>query len=404
MKPSTLANHKPAVAIVVPGLSDGGGVPAVGVFLHDAVRRSGRYRADLISIAVSSGDKTSVRLASPLSWWRGPQESVGSWQGIPFKHVGSYLAEVEVARYLPRAQLTFLLEGYDIIQVVAGSPMFAFAVASLRKPKCLSVATTILQDRRSALDRARGPRKIWQAGMTGINMLLERFVLPRMDHVFAQSEYTRKQLEGLVVRSRLSIGPPGVDTALFRPGTYRAEGYILSVARFSDPRKNVRSLFKAYHLLKQGSANTPRLLLAGSAGPTEEDWKLARDLGIVGRITFEENPSSARLAELYREAAIFVLPSNEEGFGVVVVEAMASGIPVVSTRCGGPDTIVDEGRTGHLTPVGDVGAMAVQLRELLEHPLKRRQMGEAARRVAEERFSLRAAGRAYTDVYDSLLS
>ncbi len=240
--------------------------------------------------------------------------------------------------------------------------------------------------------------------LTGINVLLERFILPRMDHVFAQSEYTRKQLDGLVSKDRLSMGTPGVDTAVFRPGRYQGGGYIFSVARFSDPRKNVPMLFKTYHALKQMAASAPPLVLAGSAAPSEADWNLADHLGIIESIRFEDSPSAERLAEMYREASVFVLSSNEEGFGLVLAEAMSSGVPVISTRCGGPESVVADGRTGYLTPVGDYRAMAERLNELLRDSAKRELMGHEARRIAERQFSIEVTGQAYIEVYDRLLN
>jgi glycosyltransferase involved in cell wall biosynthesis len=64
---------------------------------------------------------------------------------------------------------------------------------------------------------------------------------------------------------------------------------------------------------------------------------------------------------LYQEAKCFVLPSYEEGFGMVILEAMACGIPVVSTRCGGPNDIVLDGENGYLVDIGDVNAMAEKI-------------------------------------------
>jgi len=398
-----MAEHDQKVAIVVPGLSDGGGVPAVAVFLRNAIQRSTRYGADLISIAVSSRDTASVRLLAPGTWRSGPQEWVGNWQGIPFKHVGSHIAELEVARYMPRTRLTRILEEYELVQVVAGTPTFACAVTAVSKPKCLSVATTIFQDRATALAKERGLRRIWRAGMTGFNFVLERKVLGQMDHVFAQSAYTHRLLADLVPEGRLSIGSPGVDTSVFRPGPGGPTSYILAVARFSDPRKNVAMLFRAYQQVRHKLSNAPRLVLAGTAGPTPEDWTVARELGISPYIEFRKNPSIEELAKLYREATLFALPSNEEGFGIVLTEAMASGIPVVSTRCGGPESVVMEGETGYLTPVGDHQAMARRLTELLTDVVRREYMGRESRRVAEQRFSIEATGRAYVDVYDRLL-
>jgi glycosyltransferase involved in cell wall biosynthesis len=325
-------------------------------------------------------------------------------QGIPFRHVGSYFAEIEVARYLPRRRLTRLLDGYDLIQVVAGSATIASAVTLVAKPKCLSIATTIINDRRSALAKARGVRKIWRAGMTGVNVLLERNVLSRMDHVFAQSAYTHRLLVGMVPRGRLSMGSPGVDTSVFRPGSERGEAYLLSVGRFSDPRKNVCMLLRAYATVRRDVPDAPKLILAGIAAPTEEDWGVASELGISHWVEFRENPPVEELAKLYREATLFVLSSNEEGFGIVLAEAMASGLPVVSTHCGGPESIVVEGSTGYLTPVGDDQAMAMRISELLTDAVKRGQMGREARRVAVQRFSIEGTGRAYVEVYDRLLT
>jgi mannosyltransferase len=126
-------------------------------------------------------------------------------------------------------------------------------------------------------------------------------------------------------------------------------------------------------------------------------------LGLSDRIEFRGNPTPEDLAQLYREAVLFALASNEEGFGIVLLEAMASGIAVVSTRCGGPESIVVEGQTGRLTPVGDHRAMAASLTELLRDANKRREMGSRGRRLSEERFSIEAAGRPYVQVYDRLL-
>jgi len=395
---------KRTIAIVVPDLSSGGGVPAVAMFLHQVLRQSDRYLPSVISIAVSSRDRASVRLRSLRSWTQGPQVIDGEWQGVPFQHVGSYFAEIEFVRYLPRAPLTDIVQQYDLIQVVSGTPMFGLSVASLSKPKCITVGTTILQDRRSALAAARGAGKMWKAAMTQVDVLLEHLVLPRVNHVFAQSEYTRRLLEPVVPKGRLSIGWPGVDTTVFHPGPNFGDKYILSVGRFSDPRKNVRMLLRAYRQLRQRLPSAPRLLLAGSAGPTRQDWVLARELQISEHVAFCQAPSRHELAALYRDAAIFALSSDEEGFGVVLAEAMASGVPVVCTRCGGPETIVSDGESGYLTPVGDPEALATAMRGLLTHPELRKRMAEAARRAAEARFSLAASSAAYLDVYDRLLS
>jgi glycosyltransferase involved in cell wall biosynthesis len=163
-------------------------------------------------------------------------------------------------------------------------------------------------------------------------------------------------------------------------------------------------LLQAYGLLRQAVAGAPKLVLAGLDTLPDEDWELASRLNVAGHVETRRDVSPEELAELYRGACMFVLSSDEEGLGLVILEAMASGLPVVSTRCGGPEGVVVEGVTGYLTPVGDAHALAAKMRELLDDAALRRSMGEKARRIAEEKFSLETAGVAIIEKYDGLLS
>ena len=394
---------KPKIAIVVPALTEWGGLPTVAMFLREAINRSGRYESELISVAISARDSASVRLLSPRTWLAGPQIESRALNGNAFKHIGCYFCEFEFQRYLPRTQLTRILRSCDLIQIVSGTPMVGLVAASVRKPKCLNVATTILKDRRSALLRDRGVTKAWRWMMTGMNVGLERLALREMTHVFAESTYTRELLRGQVPEEKISLGPPGVDTRIFQPSRYKRDGYILSVGRFSDPRKNIRTLLKAYSLLRSRQASTPALVLSGFVGPRAEDWDFADQLGIRSSVHFREKPTTTELVKLYQDAALFVLASDEEGFGIVLLEAMSTGTPVICTRCGGPEDIISHGETGYLTPVNDPTALANQMEELLADPVLRERIGDAGRAVVARRFSLTAAGKAYLDKYDDLL-
>jgi glycosyltransferase involved in cell wall biosynthesis len=147
----------------------------------------------------------------------------------------------------------------------------------------------------------------------------------RCDVVFANSEFTARDVVSLlgVEERRVRVAYPGVDS-VFRADGERAElaaPYVLSVATL-EPRKNLGTLVAAFRLLARDD-----LLLAvvGSAGwgepPELDDPRIVR----LGFVDDEE------LAWLYRGAAVFAYPSRFEGFGIPIVEAMASGVPVVAS-------------------------------------------------------------------------
>jgi glycosyltransferase involved in cell wall biosynthesis len=399
----TSSPTKPSIAILVPAFATaGGGVGVMARFLYRITQESGRYEPHLLSLALSSRDPNSVRLLAPASWPRGVRRTNGTAHDIPYQHIGAFLTEFEFQRYQPRRLLTNLLHQYDLVQVVAGAPALALVARDAARPVCLFTATTIQKERVSVLKRQPGWKRLWLGAMTRITMRIERAALEHVACVFAESDYTRQSIQALRPTTHMVLGVPGVDTTLFAPQNYCPNGPILSVGRFSDHRKNVRLLFAAYARLRQQYPDAPRLVLVGRA-PLPADWAYAVSLDIAQCIDIHEQVSNHALAEFYRGASLFVLSSDEEGLGIVILEAMASGLPVVCTRCGGPETAVIEGETGYLTPVGDANALADAMQQLLQSPSTRQQMGQRGRQVAEERFSLAAAGKIYLDQYDALL-
>lgn len=395
----------PRVALVVPGLEQGGGVPVVAMFLHRVLAESGRYLPELVSIAMSSRDDSSVRLLAPNTWHRGVRVRDGEWSGKPLRHVGASLVELEFQRYRPRRVLTDLLRSFDLVQVVAGVPAWALVTRDVGRPVGLQVATLVAVERVAIASHRSGVLAVWQRLMTRLLTRWEVTALRRVDAVFVENQWMYDRLRGLMDASKVIFAPPGIDTDVFRPtdsGPRRDES-ILSVGRLSDPRKNVALLFRAYRQLLESTPAAPELVLAGNAGPTPDDWELARSLGIADRVRFLENVTRAELVELYQHAALYVLSSDEEGLGLVILEAMACGCPVVSTDCGGPSTSVVQGETGFLVPLGDAEALAEKMRALVTDAELRRRMGTRARERAVSVFSLEATGRLFLDWFDRAL-
>jgi D-inositol-3-phosphate glycosyltransferase len=112
--------------------------------------------------------------------------------------------------------------------------------------------------------------------------------------------------------------------------------------------------------------------------------------------------NAQELAELYRNALFFVLSSDEEGLGIVVLEAMASGLPIITTRCGGPESIVEEGETGLFVPLNGRDELASAMDTLTTSGALRTRMACQARVRAVERFSIAAAGSIFLSRYDAI--
>lgn len=128
------------------------------------------------------------------------------------------------------------------------------------------------------------------------------------------------------------------------------------------------------------------------------------ELGLSDRVEFIPFPDAEALVGLYQRASVFALSSDEEGLGVVILEAMACAIPVISTRSGGPDGIITEGQDGFLVDLEDAQALADRLTRLLADEALNRRMGQAARGTILQRYETDVTGQAFLDIYEELLS
>jgi len=394
------------VAIVAPAIEDGGGVPAVACYLHRVLKESGRYEPELVSVAMGSRDRASLCLSRPSTWLRGARVEAGSYEGLPLVHVGARFVELEFQRYRPRRALTEILARYDLVQVVAGTPAWAGLTTPLDVPVALQVATLASAERRSTLAGDGSLRRQWQRLMARVTARLDESALELADLVFVENQWMYDYVAERIGKDRCIFAAPGVDTDFFRPERAKqaAGPYLLSVGRLADPRKNIGLLVRAYAALRERLESAPPLVLAGLNGPTAADWKAADELGVREHIRFDEAPAPDELAQLYAGATAFVVSSDEEGLGIAILEAMASGLPVVSTDCGGPATSIIAGETGLLVPVGDAGALAEGLHALLRDPQQARAMGERGRERAVLEFSLAAAGARFLAGYDRLVA
>jgi glycosyltransferase involved in cell wall biosynthesis len=173
--------------------------------------------------------------------------------------------------------------------------------------------------------------------------LLLRNAVRRADHIVTVSEFSKNKISEHydVPRDRISVAYNGVDYERFSVATPEDDlilarrklvrgDYILSVGRL-EPRKNHQTLIDAYASLK---GTPPPLVIVGQRDfGFDGIFEQCKKLGLGDRIRIMEDVSDKELPVLYRNASVFAYPTLAEGFGMPVIEAMASGVPVVTTNC-----------------------------------------------------------------------
>ncbi len=186
---------------------------------------------------------------------------------------------------------------------------------------------------------------------------------------------------------RLHIIHCGVDPSLFKPATHTGRGTrLLTVGRMAS----VKGMPILLDAIKQLLPDHPELsLTVVGDGPERKDFEQrAKDLCIDGNVNFVGYQSQSEVREHLTRADVFVLPSFAEGVPVVLMEAMAAGVPVVTTRIAGVAELVDDGHSGHLVPPGDTNALADAIDDLLTNPDKRTAFGHAGHQKVSAEFNI----------------
>ncbi|MBI2941469.1 MAG: glycosyltransferase [Chloroflexi bacterium] len=220
---------------------------------------------------------------------------------------------------------------------------------------------------------------------------VERRIVRTADALVAATEHERDAMMELYGAQweQIAVVPCGVDLARFRPfdrGTARAfaglhpDDEVVLFAGRMDPVKGLDVLVRAIALLPHRPRL--RLLIAGGADDDVElqrTQRLATHLGIAGRLTFLGAVSQDLLPRYYSAADVCVMPSAYESFGLVAVESLACGTPVIASMVGGLPSIVHEGENGLLVPWRVPAAFARRLDDYLGDPALRRRLRSHAR-------------------------
>lgn len=242
----------------------------------------------------------------------------------------------------------------------------------------------------------------------------ERAVAQEADRIICASDGEREMLRDLygVPSARVSVIPCGVDMEKFQPMDRAAAKatlgldldvpVLLFVGRI-EPLKGINVLIRAAAQLE---GRFQLLVVGGDAKDARrkgELRRLAKEIGVAGKIVFADAVPHEGLANIYNAADICVVPSYYESFGLVALEAMACGVPVVASRVGGLKETVQDGRTGYLVPWRCPEPFAERLDLLLTNEALRRNLGREARKAAEP-YSWSAVAAQVEGAYHDLVS
>ena len=225
----------------------------------------------------------------------------------------------------------------------------------------------------------RGPARL----RLSVEAFFEKRHVRGADRILTPSAHTAGRIvsDYGIPRDRITVVPEPIDLARWRtalaaaPDRPRGPVSILCVAHLY-PRKDVATLLGAMARLAGGAV----LRVVGTGPALAGLERRARETELNGRVEFLGHLPFDRLAAEYRRADLFCLPSRQEGFGIVFLEAMAAGLPVVAVRAAAIPEVVADGVSGVLVPPGDAVALANALERLIADPGERRRLSEEGRR------------------------
>jgi glycosyltransferase involved in cell wall biosynthesis len=268
--------------------------------------------------------------------------------------------------------------------------------------------------------RARAVLSVHSTGLWGAGRSLlwtDRVALPAYDRVVALAEAHEEYLaerEG-VPRSKLRVVMNGVDLRRFTPASEErrrfarerlgvaAEAFVATIVAALRPEKNHEMFLRAAAELSRSRPDSV-FLIVGEGREAEKLQALARELGVGRAARFLGRRSD--IPDILAATDVCVLCSHPvvETFPLVVLEAMASGVPAVTTDVGSVREMIADGVEGFIIPVGDAGALAGRLAALAEDESSRRAVGTQARARAEREFSEERMVRGYAGLFEELIA
>ncbi len=353
---------------------------------HDVTMIS-QYRADPEGAGVYGG---------------GPPPKVPGVQVLGLEARGEALAgvgrpadfEADIEQMVTAVECRHAIRPFDLIHAQYGYPT---GLAALEAGRRLGLPTVV---------SIQGGDGHWVGGCCATHRGAMRAVLLHADAVLIGSEsFAAEVVENLgVPREVFTIVPGGTDTARFTPADDAKVGELPAVPTLLyhgrvDARKGVNELIDAFAALVAAGRDL-RLVVSGIGPDVGATRSRAAALGLGGRVEFAGYSSYADAPSAYRRGDVFVSPTYSEGFSNTILEAMASGLPIVSTRAVGVVDCLEHGRDALLVEPRDAVGLADAIARLLDDAPLRRRLARRALADVRRLYSWGTVGRQILEVYD----
>lgn len=238
---------------------------------------------------------------------------------------------------------------------------------------------------------------------------LVKFSIEKSDGVTAVSKFLKeKTITNYKINKEIEVIPNFVDVEIYKPKedcVFKShfapnEEKVLSHISNFRPVKRVPDVIKIFYLVKQKIP--AKLVLAGDGPERTECERLVRELNIKEDVYFLGKQEA--VVDILNASDLFIMPSQSESFGLSALEAMACGVPTITTSIGGLPELVIHNETGYIAEIGDVERMAKYAIDLLSNPNKYKKFSENARKRAVEFFNKDKIVNQYEEFYQRILN
>jgi len=227
-----------------------------------------------------------------------------------------------------------------------------------------------------------------------------QFSMQQSDALTAVSEYLKQRtMAEFEISKEIKVIPNFVDPERFRPIKRDQKRKIICHSSNFRSIKRIPDIIKAFSIISEETDCTLSLIGDGPERPGAE--KIAKDLGIWDNIEFLGNVSEVQ--EILGKSDLFLLPSEDESFGLAALEAMSCEVPVVASNVGGLKELISHGADGYLAKVGDVEALAQYSLKILRDSKLQERLGRNARQKVLENYTPNKIVPTYEDVYKEIL-